>query len=299
MTIHLPDTQSTGARPAALPPVTLLIPAYNEEKGIGAVLDAVKRLNLPGEIIIIDDGSTDRTWEVVQASGLKVIRHDVNRGYGQALKSGILAAQHDIVVITDADGTYPNEEIRNLLSHMDNHDMVVGARTGESVRIPLIRRPAKKMLNLLANYLAGVNIPDLNSGLRVFRKDLAREFFHMLPAGFSFTTTITLAMLSNGYRVKYVSINYHQREGRSKINPIRDTLGFASLIVRTTLYFNPLKVFMPLSGLVGLLAVGLLFYSKYVLGKVMDISVIVLLTAALQIAVIGMLADLIDKRGHR
>jgi glycosyltransferase involved in cell wall biosynthesis len=299
MTADLPDQPSGAARPAPLPPITLLIPAYNEEKGIGAVLDAVKRLDLPGEIIVIDDGSTDRTSEVARASGLKVLRHDVNRGYGQALKSGILEAQHDIVVITDADGTYPNEEIRNLLGFMDHHDMVVGARTGENVKIPLIRRPAKKMLNVLANYLAGVQIPDLNSGLRVFRKEVAREFFNILPAGFSFTTTITLAMLSNGYRVKYVPIDYHQREGRSKINPIRDTLGFAGLIVRTTLYFNPLKIFMPLSGLVALAAIGLLLFSKYALGKVMDISVIVLLSAALQIAVIGMLADLIDKRGHR
>lgn len=299
MTDHLPASQPDMARPAPLPPVSLLIPAYNEEKGIGPVLEAVKRLDLPGEIIVIDDGSTDRTGEVARASGLKVIRHDTNRGYGQALKTGILAAQHDIVAITDADGTYPNEEIRNLLSYIDHHEMVVGARTGESVRIPLLRRPAKRMLNILANYLAGTTIPDLNSGLRVFRKDVARTFFNILPAGFSFTTTITLAMLSNGYRVKYVSINYHQREGRSKINPIRDTLGFAGLIVRTTLYFNPMKIFMPLSGLVGLLAIALLFFSKYVLGKVMDISVIVLLSAALQIAVIGMLADLIDKRGPR
>jgi hypothetical protein len=177
--------------------------------------------------------------------------------------------------------------------------MVVGARTGETVKIPLLRKPAKKFLNILANYLAGVKIPDLNSGLRAFRKDVARQFFPILPSGFSFTTTITLAMLSNGYRVKYLPINYHQREGRSKIHPIRDTVGFTTLIVRTTLYFNPLKVFMPLAGIVALSAVALLVFSKLVLNRVMDISVIVLLSAALQIAVIGMLADLIDKRGQR
>ena len=281
-----------------LPQVTLLIPAYNEENGIGPVLEQVKGIGLPGEILVVDDGSTDHTFEVAQASGVRVIRHDTNRGYGQALKSGILASQHDVIVITDADGTYPNEEIKNLLRHMESHDMVVGARVGANVNIPLIRRPAKKFLNVLANYLAGVTIPDLNSGLRAFRKDVAREFFPILPSGFSFTTTITLAMLSNGYRVKYLPINYHQREGRSKIHPIRDTLGFTALIVRTTLYFNPLKVFMPLSGLIVVAAIGLLLFSKFVLGRVMDISVIVLLSAALQVAVIGLLADLIDKRGH-
>lgn len=285
--------------PAVIPPVSILVPAYNEENGIGPVLEELKKLDLPGEILVIDDGSLDKTFERAQASGVTVVRHDVNRGYGQALKTGILAAQNEIVVITDADGTYPNEELRNLLSHIHNYDMVVGARTGSFVRIPLVRKPAKKFLNLLANYLAGTKIPDLNSGMRAFRKDVALKFFDILPSGFSFTTTITLAMMSNGYRVKYVPINYHQREGKSKIHPIRDTIGFASLIVRTTLYFNPLKVFMPLSGLVAISAVGLLFYSKFVVGRVMDISVIVMLSGALQIAVIGLLADLIDKRGQR
>jgi glycosyltransferase involved in cell wall biosynthesis len=299
MTMSLADKRLGETTPTATPPVTLLIPAYNEENGIGPVLEAVKALGLPGEILVVDDGSTDRTFEVASASGVEVIRHDVNRGYGQSLKSGILASQYDIIVITDADGTYPNEQIRNLLSHMRTHDMVVGARTGANVNIPLVRRPAKKFLNILANYLAGTEIPDLNSGLRAFRKDVAKQFFHILPSGFSFTTTITLAMLSNGYRVKYLPIDYHQREGRSKIHPIRDTLGFTTLIVRTTLYFNPLKVFMPLSGVVFLAAILLLIYSKFFLHRVMDISVIVLLSAALQIAVIGMLADLIDKRGHR
>jgi glycosyltransferase involved in cell wall biosynthesis len=299
MTMSMVDNNPAVTQTTAIPPITLLIPAYNEERGIGPVLESVKKLGLPGEILVVDDGSTDRTFEVAQASGVEVIRHDVNRGYGQALKSGILASQYDIIVITDADGTYPNEEIRNLLSHIRNHDMVVGARIGENVKIPLMRKPAKKFLNILANYLAGVEIPDLNSGLRAFRKDVARQFFPILPSGFSFTTTITLAMLSNGYRVKYLPINYHQREGRSKIHPIRDTLGFTSLIVRTTLYFNPLKVFMPLAGVVALSAILLLVYSKFVLNRVMDISVIVLLSAALQIAVIGLLADLIDKRGQR
>jgi len=292
-------SRSQAAEVRSLPPITLLIPAYNEERGIGPVLEQVKKLGLPGEIIVVDDGSTDKTYEAAQIPGITVLRHDVNRGYGQSLKTGILASKYDIIVITDADGTYPNEDIAKLLSHMQYYDMVVGARTGKTVKIPLIRKPAKKFLNLLANYLAGVEIPDLNSGLRVFRKPVAREFFNILPSGFSFTTTITLAMLSNGYRVKYVPIDYHQREGKSKIHPIRDTIGFTNLIVRTTLYFNPLKIFMPLSGFVFLAALGLLVYSKFMLGRVMDISVIVLLSAALQIAVIGMLADLIDKRGHR
>ena len=299
MGMSMTDNKLGKPAPAPIPAVTILVPAYNEENGIGPVLDELKKLNLPGEILVIDDGSTDKTFERAQATGVQVIRHDINRGYGQALKSGILAARNDIIVITDADGTYPNEELENLLSYISTHDMVVGARTGSQVKIPIIRQPAKKFLNILANYLAGTRIPDLNSGMRAFRKDVALKFFNILPSGFSFTTTITLAMLSNGYRVKYFPINYHQREGKSKIHPIRDTIGFTLLIVRTTLYFNPLKVFMPMSGMVFLAAVVLLVSSKYLLGRVMDISVIVLLSASLQIAVIGMLADLIDKRGQR
>lgn len=299
MAMSVVERRTDDKAPVVIPPVTILVPAYNEENGIGPVLEQLKQLDLAGEILVIDDGSLDNTYERAQAAGVTVVRHDINRGYGQALKTGILAAENEIIVITDADGTYPNEELRNLLSYIHNHDMVVGARTGNQVKIPLIRKPAKKFLNILANYLAGTKIPDLNSGMRAFRKDVALKFFNILPSGFSFTTTITLAMLSNGYRVKYYPINYHQREGKSKIHPIRDTLGFTSLIVRTTLYFNPLKVFMPLSGFVALASIGLLFYSKFIVGRVMDISVIVLLSAALQIAVIGMLADLIDKRGQR
>ena len=119
----------------SLPPVTLLIPAYNEERGIGPVLEQVKKLGLPGEIIVVDDGSTDKTFEAAQVPGITVLRHDVNRGYGQSLKTGILASKYDIIVITDADGTYPNEDIAKLLSHMPYYDMVVGARTGKTVKI--------------------------------------------------------------------------------------------------------------------------------------------------------------------
>ncbi|GAI14328.1 unnamed protein product, partial [marine sediment metagenome] len=212
--------------------ISIIIPVYNEEKSIASVLmeieDVMNRNRLSYEIIVINDGSTDKTVQVLKSSGsnVKVFSHRVNRGYGASLKTGICNAQHEIVVITDADGTYPNERIPELVSYIKDYDMVVGARTGVSVKIPLIRKPAKWLINRLANYLTGVRIPDLNSGLRVMKKAIANKFARLLPDQFSYTATITLAMLTNGYQVKYIPVDYHARIGQSKIKPIRDTLNF-------------------------------------------------------------------------
>ncbi|MBU1700794.1 MAG: glycosyltransferase family 2 protein [Candidatus Eisenbacteria bacterium] len=289
----------TGTAPVEGSPAykaTLVIPAYNEEQGIVPVLEELKRLGDAYEILVVDDGSTDGTSETVRRSGVKVIRHPKNRGYGAALKTGIREAKSPIIVITDADGTYPNERIPELVARMSDVDMVVGGRTGTSVAIPLIRRPAKWFLNRLANYLSEADIPDLNSGLRAFRRDVAIHFFPIFPSGFSFTTTITLAMLVNGYIVEYIPIDYHHRKGKSKIRPIYDTLNFISLIVRTVLYFRPLKIFLPIAGLL-LLASLLIFIGSWLfLPKIMDATVSITFMSGLQMAALGLLADLIDKR---
>jgi hypothetical protein len=174
--------------------------------------------------------------------------------------------------------------------------MVVGARTGKNVKIPLIRKPAKWFINKLANYLSGMKIPDLNSGLRIMKKSDIERFFHFLPSGFSFTTTITLALLVNNYPVKYFPITYAKREGKSKIRPIKDTLNFIQLIIRTILYFNPLKVFVPLSISLVILALLLLAGSWFYLGKIMDVTFGVIVMTSVMVLAIGLLADLIDKR---
>ena len=148
-------------------------------------------------------------------------------------------------MITDADGTYPVEEIPSLLKWTDRYDMVVGARTGEIVKIPFLRRPAKWFLRKLASYLAKTKIPDLNSGLRVFKKDIALKYWKLFPDGFSFTSTITMACLTNNYDVKYIPINYYKREGKSTIHPIRDFIGFNNLLLRLVIHFSPLRVFIP------------------------------------------------------
>jgi glycosyltransferase involved in cell wall biosynthesis len=283
---------------------SIIVPAYNEEGVIGDFLcELVQILNKNDnvyEIIVVNDGSTDNTRKEVLSTGLPVNLKDqpYNMGYGAALKMGIRMAKHETIVITDADSTYPNESIPELVSVSENEDldMVVGARVGKNVEIPLIRKPAKWVITKLANYLSGTRIPDLNSGLRVMKKSIVNKFSNILPNGFSFTTTITLAMLTNNHSVKYIPIDYFKRKGKSKIRPIKDTLHFIQLIVRTVLYFNPLKVFVPLSLFLVLFAFFILMGGWVLTGKAMDVSFGVILMTSVMVLVIGMLADLIDKR---
>jgi glycosyltransferase involved in cell wall biosynthesis len=282
--------------------ITIVIPAYNEvhgvEKTLRQIQQQVQDLGNPVQVIVIDDGSTDGTAEVVQEMpGILLLRQPENYGYGAALKAGILSAEYDAVLITDADGTYPAEAIPTLIKDFfdGRYDMVVGARTGSHVKIPLVRRPAKRALQSFASYLVGKQIPDINSGLRIFRKELAKKWFSILPTGFSFTMTITLAMLSNDYRVKFIPIDYHQRTGKSKIRPMHDTLSFFLTIVRTVTFFTPLKVFLPLSLVLFIVGFGLALYSILVLGKFMDVTVTVTVLFALQIALTGLLADLVRR----
>jgi glycosyltransferase involved in cell wall biosynthesis len=286
--------------------VSIIVPAYNEEHGLGGVLTQLsairEKMDAAGqtvEIIVVDDGSADGTADCAhQHAGVTVIRHRVNRGYGAALKTGIRHAKGDWVCITDADGTYPNDRIPDLAerARSGEFDMVVGARTGEKVAIPLRRRPAKWVIGQLANFVAGEPIPDLNSGMRIFEREAALRFFGILPDGFSFTTTITLGMLTNGYLVDYVPINYHARVGRSKIRPIQDTLNFIQLVLRIALYFKPLKVFVPFS--MGLFALAFVWaiFSKVALGRLADVTTLVIATTAIQVFMIGMLAELINQR---
>lgn len=282
---------------------TILIPAYNEEQAIAAVLGQLQAVmdhaGMPYEIIVVDDGSQDGTAEMAErCEGVTVLRHRDNRGYGAALKTGIRHARYDLICITDADGTYPGERIPDLVTHLveGSYDMVVGARTGEEVSIPIVRRPAKWAIGRLGNFVAGESIPDLNSGLRVFRREVALQLLNLLPNQFSFTTTITLAMLTNGYLVDYIAVNYYARVGRSKIKPIYDTLNLVQLALRIALYFAPLRIFLPISLSLLLLAVAWALFSKFFLGQLADVSTLVIAMTGFQVAVIGMLAELINRR---
>jgi glycosyltransferase involved in cell wall biosynthesis len=280
--------------------VSIVVPAYNEKGSIARTIeeinDAIKDRDDILEVIVVDDGSTDGTAEIAkQNPSVKVIQHSQNRGYGASLKTGIRHAGGEIILIIDADSTYPIEEIPLLLSHMDAYDMVVGARTSKDVKIQPIRKPAKWFLSKLANYLSGTKIPDLNSGFRAFDKEIALKFFNILPDQFSFTTTITLGMICSGYTIKYEPIAYHYRVGKSKISPIRDTSNFILLIIRTIMYFNPLKIFLPISLGLGVLAIAMLCYDVFVIRNIGDKTVL-LFSMALLIGAIGMLSDLIVRK---
>jgi glycosyltransferase involved in cell wall biosynthesis len=280
-------------------PVSILVPVYNEEGAIAATLGtidaAMRDSGRAYEVVVIDDGSTDGTARVLAGTGARVVRHRANRGYGAALKTGLQASGHPLVAIVDADGTYPIARLPELLARTDEADMVVGARTGSSVHVPAMRRPMKWVLTRVANVLSGHRIPDLNSGMRVFRRELAMRFFGLFPDGFSFTSTITLASHINGYRVEYVPIDYYRRTGASSIRPVRDTLNFFLLIVRMVVTFRPLNVFLPTAAV--LLVLGILkavvdFGRTGAFGT----AAAILILAALQIALMGLLADVVTRR---
>lgn len=279
---------------------SIIIPAYNEEGGIGKTLDALfcylSTLPISSEVLVVDDGSTDRTGSIALEKGAKIVTHAINLGYGAAIKSGVKVAKYSTIILLDADGTYPIEVISSLMDSIPLYDMVVGARIGKDVSIPFFRRLPKWILNQVANYLSNSKILDLNSGLRAIKKDVFMRFLKILPSGFSLTTTITLALQTNGYAIHYMPINYYTRIGKSKIRPIYDTFNFLLLILRTSLLFNPLKIFLTLG--LGLIAMSLLFlfYSFFFLPKLLDNTATILFIGGLQMVAVGMIADLVNRR---
>jgi glycosyltransferase involved in cell wall biosynthesis len=284
---------------------TVIVPCYNEEHAIRNTVESLRQSleSLPPyELIIVNDGSTDGSARVLAEAALddgalRVVNIARNRGYGAALKAGIRQARSDLIVITDADGTYPNHRIPELLEIAESCDMVVGARIADDVQYPIIRRIPKVFLRRYASWIAASDIPDINSGMRVFRKSVAEKFLNILPDGFSFTTTITLAMLTNHYDVRYVPIGYKARIGKSKIKPIRDTLKFIQLIVRTGVYFAPLRVFTPLMLVLGLGFVSSLCYDLFM--KDLTEKTLMLMLFSMNTAIFALLADMIDKRSGR
>lgn len=280
--------------------LNVIVPFYNEKDALPETVErldrAGKELGTPIGMILVDDGSTDGSADGLRLPpGATIVRHPRNRGYGRAIATGLAHARAEWVAIIDADGTYRPENLRDLWAEREEAEMVVGRRVGGD---PRSRRFAKWFLRRLAETLSGERIPDLNSGLRLFRRDLALGFRGLIPDGFSFTTTLTLAFLCNGHRVRYVPIDYRPRIGRSKIRPLADTGSFLTLIVRMILFFNPLKVLLPVSLFFLVFATAWLFISKYALGQLMDVTVTVLYMLGVQIALLGFLADLIVKRSR-
>jgi glycosyltransferase involved in cell wall biosynthesis len=220
-----------GTGQAAIPELTVVVPVMNEEAGIVSfareLLTAVARIGRRSEIVFVDDHSTDRTGALLGELGLAVIRHPVNRGYGASLKSGIERASGRLVCIIDADHELSPSDIVRLLPYADAHDMVVGARVGkESRTFPWHQRVAKGLVCWSLCRAFGQDIPDINCGLRVFPRALAREYLPILPDGFSFTSTITLAMLLDGRRIAYTPVSYSPRVGTTKVRIFSYTVRF-------------------------------------------------------------------------
>ena len=288
--------QFDDSRAAGSIGVSVVMPAYNEAQMVGPQIEKIRevmdRTNCPYELIVVDDGSIDGTADVVRQHDVVLISKKYNRGYGAALKTGIAAATHEWILIIDADGTYPAESIPQLLEPLPEYDMVVAARIGKSVHIPLIRRPMKWVLGRLANYLAGQPIPDLNSGLRVFRKSLSEKFEHLLPSGFSFTSTITMSLLLNDYRVLYLPIDYHKRVGLSKVRALH-VYDFLLVILRTAIYFNPLRFFLPFGSLFFIVGLGKLAYDFWRWRFSPNGGILIL--AAFIIWAVGLLSDQISR----
>jgi glycosyltransferase involved in cell wall biosynthesis len=287
------------------PGLSVVVPCFQEENAIAGTVEQIDRvldeLGCEAEMIFVNDGSLDGTGPLLDQlalkhSRLRVLHNHANCGYGASLKRGISAAKYDRIVITDADGTYPNERIPEIYRALGKADMVVGARVGGNVKIPLARRPVKWMLLKYSRWMAKADIKDINSGLRGMWTHHVRTFWSMLPNGFSFTSTITLAMHINQLRVEYLPIDYHQRIGTSAIKPIRDTLLFFSLVFRTVMYFKPFTVFGTAAWILMLSSVIFATIVRLVTGQVPDVTAVSGFSTGVLLLGLGLIGDLINAR---
>jgi polyisoprenyl-phosphate glycosyltransferase len=284
------------------PDVSVVLPVHNEE---GHLAEEVVRIRsafdgseFSYEVIVVDDASTDGSRAVARGlDGLRLIELPVNRGSGYARRVGSLAARGEVVVWTDVDMTYPNDLMPELVRDLGSFDQVVGARTSEQGTHRWARVPAKWFIRRLAAYLANEPIPDLNSGFRAFRRSVLQQYVHLLPNGFSCVTTITLAFMANGYLVRYVPIEYRERAGRSKFHWRRDSARYLLQVIRMVMSFNPLRVFLPVGGLLLLLALGKLGYDIVDKDWRITSNAIILMIVSLQILATGLLADLVARVG--
>lgn len=278
--------------------VTIVLPVYNERENLRPEVERIRASmdasGLTYEIIVVDDGSTDGSAALArEIGGMRVISFTRNRGSGSARKAGTAAARGRVTVWTDVDMTYPNDTIPELVRALDGYDQVVGARTTEEGTMKGLRVPAKWLIRRLAQFLSKTEIPDLNSGFRAFRTVVARQYLRNLPPGFSCVTTMTMSFLAGGYTVGYLPIPYAKRAGRSKFRPLADTRRYAVQVIRMILSYEPLRVFMPVGLLMAVVGLGKLASDLIRYDFRVTTNTLLLLFAAFQVLMIGLLADLI------
>lgn len=284
--------------------VSIVIPAFNEEKGIGFVLDrtteAMKKAGIKYEIIVVDDGSIDKTGQIARVKKVTVVRHPQNAGYGAAIQTGMQIAKYKNIAITDADGTYPVEEIPLFLKYMEEgFDLVIGARTGKFYRYIWFKQPARYFFKKISEFVTGVKIPDPNSGLRVYRKSVILPLLNSRTCrGFSFSTSTTLIFILEGKFVKFVPIKYFARKGRTKVKFIRDFLRTSQILTETIVFYNPFKLFLLIFLLLAFIA--LIFLLIYIISH--SLFALVFLSLLFLSSVfsfnLGLAMTLFKQRGH-
>jgi glycosyltransferase involved in cell wall biosynthesis len=274
--------------------VSVIIPAYNEEACLARVVtelrDVLNKASIDHEILVVVDGATDGTEMVARQVADSVAVHPINMGYGRSLKTGIARAKHDLIVITDADGTYPVARIPELVTLADRFDMVVGARTGKFYQGSSVKRVGRIVFRLLSEFATGQKIPDINSGLRVFRRSQILQFFPLISSGFSFTTTSTLVYLLNGMFVRYMPIEYFEREGNSKVRHVRDSLRALQIIIEAILRCNPIKAFLLLAVPVMLCALLFFITALIMLSSIAMLCSVILFGTSLILVALGFVA---------
>lgn len=277
--------------------ISIVIPVYNEEASIQGVIEetqeTMRKMKRDYEILVVDDGSTDSSTSIAEKTGAKVISHPKNLGYGAALKTGFRNCRGDVVLFFDADGSYPVGEAPQLLEHLGAFDMVVMAR----IRPFTFRKLATRVLAVLSSYIAGKRVLDPNSGMRALRGSLVRSF-ESLTDGFSFSTSMTLQCMTSGLRVLEIPLQYRERHGRSKLNPLIDGMKFLTLLLRLCVDFAPLKVFMPIGFLSFTVGVLSTIRNLVLFSDVTDVNLLLILFG-IQIILFGLLADLVIRYMRR
>jgi glycosyltransferase involved in cell wall biosynthesis len=270
--------------------LSIVIPAKNEAQAIGKVV-ATARAEFPAaEIIVVDDGSDDATAEVAAEAGAIVIQHPESLGNGAAVKSGARAAQGEVLALMDGDGQHDARDLGKLLGRLEQgYQMAIGARDSGS-HASVGRLFANGLYNELASLISGCRILDLTSGFRVIRASLFKQFLYLLPNGFSYPTTITMAFLRSGYPVCFEPIKAADRKGKSHIRPIRDGIRFLVIIFKIATLYSPLKVFLPTSGLFFVTGLGYYMYTYFTAGRFTNMSMLII-SAAVIIFLIGLISE--------